>query len=314
MEAWQLGSPYYVVVITVQPRRSILPWTVFISLLVTVASLLGLLETGIYAQETANWALQAKGQDIANLLAVATLLLSCLRYRAGSIRAGLIWLGTLVYLIYAYIVYAMAVHLNALFLMYVAILGITAYVVLFNFRSLFAAEATFPVGPRRSFAAWTLMGTGALFAILWLAELVPALLTGQVPASLREAGLGVNPIHVLDLAVVLPGFILTGVAVLKGRGFGLFWAAPWLVFSALMGSGIVAAMLLMASAGFPNTAAPTLMVTIVVTLSTLALRRYIRETGSPQAKVTTPAAQLARGETRNHSGERVDGGWSSAER
>ena len=34
-----------------------------------------------------------------------------------------IWLGTLLYLIYAYLVYAMAVHLNALFLVYVAVLS-----------------------------------------------------------------------------------------------------------------------------------------------------------------------------------------------
>lgn len=102
-----------------------------------------------------------------------------------------------------------------------------------------------------------------------------------------------NPIHVLDLAVVLPGFILTGVAVLKGRGYGLYWAAPWLAFTVLMGSGIVAAMLLMASAGFPNTVPPTLMVSVVVTVAALALWHYIRDTESSRANVPTPTAQVA---------------------
>lgn len=38
------------------------------------------------------------------------------------------------------------------------------------------------------------------------------MVTGQVPASLLEAGLWVNPIHVIDLSMVLRGFPATGVA------------------------------------------------------------------------------------------------------
>ena len=41
--------------------------------------------------------------------------------------------------------------------------------------------------------------------MLWLSELIPASLSGEVPKSVTDAGLWVNPIHVLDLAVLLPG-------------------------------------------------------------------------------------------------------------
>lgn len=246
-----------------------------ISILVTVASVSGLLLPWAYVQETANWALQAQGQDVGNLLAVVALMASAVRFRAGSFRAGLLWLGTLLYLIYAYIVYAMAVHLNALFLVYVAVLGLSAYAVAFTAPTLISRETSFPDGGRRTFAAWTMIGTGALFALLWLSDLVPALLTGQVPASLAEAGLWVNPIHVIDLAVVLPGFILAGVAALQGRRHGLFWLAPWLAFSVLMGASIVAAMLLIAAAGYPGTLPPTVMVSIVVAASAIALWHYL---------------------------------------
>jgi hypothetical protein len=91
----------------------------------------------------------------------------------------------------------------------------------------------------------------------------------------------VNPIHVIDLSVVLPGFILAGVAALKRREHGLFWLAPWLVFSALMGSSIVAAMVLMMMRGAANAAPATVMVSLVVVVvvvaSLLAVGGYLRK-------------------------------------
>ncbi|HEX7461159.1 MAG TPA: hypothetical protein VF317_03185 [Dermatophilaceae bacterium] len=99
---------------------------------------------------------------------------------------------------------------------------------------------------------------------------------GKVPASLTEAGLWVNPIHVIDLSMVLPGFIISGIATLKGREHGLFWLAPWLVFSGLMGSSIIAAMVLMVGPGAGNTVPATVVVSVVIAASLLALRGYLR--------------------------------------
>ena len=163
----------------------------------------------------------------------------------GSQRAGLVWLGTLLYLVYAFVVYAVAVHFNYLFLVYVAALGLSAWAVILHANRLRGADMQYPPGRPLKVAAGVIIGIGVLFAGLWLSELVPALISGKVPVSLTEAGLWVNPIHVIDLSVVLPGFIVAGVAALQRREHGLFWLAPWLVFSALMGSSIIAAMVLM---------------------------------------------------------------------
>src|SRR4051812_41748888 len=105
-----------------QATKSILVWSVAISLLAMATSVMGLLDRSVYGEETKNWATQARGQDVGNLLAVVILLLSAHRYYRGSRRAGLVWLGTLLYVVYAFIVYSMAVHFNALFLAYVATL------------------------------------------------------------------------------------------------------------------------------------------------------------------------------------------------
>ncbi|GAA4412870.1 hypothetical protein GCM10023168_35210 [Fodinibacter luteus] len=258
-----------------------LVWSGVLSLLVAGVSVAGLADPDVYAQETRNWATQAQGQDLGNLLAVVVLLVSALRYHQGSQRAGLVWLGTLLYLVYAFVVYAVAVHLNQLFLGYVVVLGPSAWGLIFHAGEVRAGGRPTPRARARTVAAWVLIATGVMFAALWLSELVPALLTGTVPASLTDAGLWVNPIHVIDLSMVLPGFVICGVAALQGRDHGLFWMAPWLVFSVLMGSSIVAAMVLMTVDGAVGTAPATVIVSVVVVASLLAARAYLTPAVGP---------------------------------
>jgi len=257
--------------------RWVLLWSGVISLLVVVASVAGLVDPVVYGQETQNWAIQAKGQDVGNLLAVVVLLVAAIGYTKGSQRAGLVWLGALLYLVYAFVVYAVAVHLNQLFLLYVAVLGLSAWAMIFHVNGVRGGDVQYSRGRSLVVAAWVIIGIGALFAGLWLSELVPALLLGTVPASLIEAGLWVNPIHVIDLSMVLPGFIVAGVAALGRRQHGLFWLAPWLVFAALMGSSIIAAMLLMITAGAATSTPAIVIVLIVVAASLLAVWRYLNE-------------------------------------
>ncbi len=262
-------------------RRAVLVWTGALALLVAVSSVAGLVDPSVYEQETEYWALQARGQDLGNLAAVVVLVASALRYAAGSARAGLVWLGTLLYLVYAFVVYAMAVHFNRLFLVYVAVLGLSAWGLLLRSGEVRRRLTMHADGRWRVVPAGVLVVVGVLFAGLWLAELVPAVLTGQVPSSVLEARVWVNPIHVIDLSVVLPAFVLTGVAAIRGRGAGLFWLGPWLVFSALMGSSIVAAMVLIAAADDGAGVVPAVMVSLVVVASLVSAWVFLRHVPGP---------------------------------
>ena len=260
---------------TITAPKSVLIWSVIISVPVTLASVLGLSDPSVYDEETKNWATQARGQDLGNLLAVATLLLSGSGYSRGSHRAGLVWLGTLLYLVYAYIVYSMAVHFNELFLVYVAALGLSSYALMWWVDRLRADNQLVAPPSTRRVAGYTSITIGVLFGLLWLSELIPATLTGEVPQSVIDAGLWVNPIHVIDLAVLLPAFIIAGCLTLKGRASGQFFVGPLLVFSVLMGASIVAAMILMTMEGFENTLPPLMMVSLIVLASLFAASRYL---------------------------------------
>jgi len=271
------------------PSKAIVVWSLAITILVTLASILGLADSDVYGEETKNWATQAKGQDLGNLLAVVTLLLSGYGYYRGSHRAGLIWLGTLLYLVYAYVIYSMAVHFNELFLVYVAALGLSSYAVMWSVGRLRADNQHLPQPSARRVAGYTSITIGVLFGLLWLSELIPATLSGEAPQSVIDAGLWVNPVHVIDLSVLLPAFIIAGYLTLQGRASGLFFVGPLLVFSVLMGASIVAAMILMTLGGAEKTLPPLVMVSLIVLASLFAAWRYLMsptDSGSSRRRQT----------------------------
>lgn len=246
--------------------------SIVIALFVSIASFIGLFTQYPYSLETENWQLQAQGQDIGNLAAAVIIIISSLLAKRGSLRGYLIWIGTLFYTLYAYIVYAVAVHFNSLFLIYVAILGLTLYTIIFSL-----SKGVAPISPTkgRKLAGRTLIGIGILFGLLWLSEIIPATFSGEVPQSLRDAGLIVNPIHVIDLSAVLPALIITGYLALKNKAVGLFFVTPWLMFSVLMGASIVAAMVLMVANGYKEAWVPMTMVSTVVLASLLSITKYL---------------------------------------
>ena len=248
------------------PRTWVVLASVLIAALVALASVLGLFTPWPYDQETPNWVLQAWGQDVGNLIAATALVTSAVATRRGSARARQIWIGTLAYFLYAYAVYAFAVHFSRLFVVYVAILGLVFWSLIAGLRAR-DLPLVYAAGRIRVFAASVLLGTGAMFALLWLSELVPATISGRPPLSLEAAGLVTNPIYVIDLAVVLPGMILIGVLALRRKEEGLAFVLPALMFSVLMGSSIIAATLLILGSGDASGLVPLILVTVVVGVS-----------------------------------------------
>jgi hypothetical protein len=254
-------------------------FSIAIALLVSAASLLGIFNPITYSQETANWKTQAIGQDIGNLLAVPVLLISTyLLTKRKSTKAFFIWIGTLLYLIYAYLVYSFSVHFNYLFLVYVAVLGISFYTLIGGLLGQNLSELIKAINNKKMKAASiVLIAIGTLFGFLWLSDIFSALLSGQLPKSIVTAGLWVNPIHIIDLAFVLPGMILTGLFLWRKKKLGYIFAAPWLTFSAIMGSSINAAMILELNNGNKEAMVPLTLVGMIVLFSIFVLCRFLKE-------------------------------------
>jgi hypothetical protein len=193
-----------------------------IALLGITTSVTGIFVDRIYRNETPNWQTQAIGQDVANLVVFAVMLVLGYTAVRGSARAVLAWAGTVVYTAYTYAIYAFAVHFGPLFLLYVAVLGLAAWALIGCFASLDPARvrAAYPIGHTTRFVSTFLIVLAAGFALLWISQDVPAMIDGTPSKELRDTGLFTNPVHVLDLALFLPATMFAGVLLRRGRAWG----------------------------------------------------------------------------------------------
>jgi hypothetical protein len=244
--------------------------SVLVSVLVAITSLFGIFVKTTYSLETPAWAIQAIGQDCANLVVVILLLISTFFVLNNSLKAYLVWLGIYLYLLYAFMIYTFSVHFQFLFLAYVLILGLSFYTLIGGLLSvdLDMISPSLMGNTRAGAVSIFLFGIGVLFSLLWLSEIIPNLVAGTIPRSLVDTQLWVNPVHVLDLALLLPGMIITSFLLWKGKILGYVMAVPMLVFAATMGLGIIAMFILSAREGMSFPIPAAIMVGTIIVLST----------------------------------------------
>lgn len=253
--------------------------SVLVAILVLLASGAGLLLTSTYARETTPWAIQAVAQDSANLVSVAVLVIAAYFVHKGSVRALLVWMGALLTLLYAYVIYAFAAHFNSLFIVYVAIVGLSFYLFLSSVLGLHAdpLQSDFGALTKARVVSVYLLLVAVLFALLWLSQDIAAILTGRTPQSVTENGLLTNPVHVLDLGFYLPAMIITAILLWRRRFLGHFFAIPLLVFSILTGVGIIAIDVVTGMRGMPTSPGVDLFIAAISGVSLVLTVLYVRE-------------------------------------
>jgi len=128
------------------------------------------------------------------------------------------------------------VHFNKLFLVYCGTLGCSVYAIIVFFASLdFEAARQWVFNRKMAIASGIyLIILGCMFCFLWLSEIIPAAMHGDVPENVKEVGGMTNPVHVLDLSMMLPGIVLSGILFLKGNIYGSIFAPPMLILAVLM--------------------------------------------------------------------------------
>lgn len=198
------------------------------ALLSAAGIVLGLVAAdSVYGKETAALADAATAQDIVGVLLVAPLLVVLgARAARGSLRAYLGWSGCVAFSVYNYAICAFSVQFGALFLLWVAVLGLSTVALAGGLSALGTGSATARFGARSMpVAGWFLIAIGALFALLWLSEIVPDLLAGAPSRSASEWRVPTSPVHILDLAFFLPAAITSGALLLRRHRWGYATAA-----------------------------------------------------------------------------------------
>jgi hypothetical protein len=155
-------------------------------------------------------------------------------------------LGLLGYLAYSYLIYVTGVPMNRAFLAYVVIVALSVAGLATGLARMAVRAVPTSTASSRLVrgTGWMLVGTGVLFAGLWLSTLLPFALGGARP---DPEGVGGTPYPVfwLDLAIVLPAIVAVGVLLLRGRPAGHPLAVVALIkvvtlFTALWAGPVVA--------------------------------------------------------------------------
>jgi len=275
--------------------------------LTTLASAVGLFAPVIY-RDAAPLLPQLYGQDLVTLVvAVPALAVTTYLAARGSLRGYVGWLGVVGYLLYTYASYAVMTAFNELYLVYVALFGLTLYAFVGGLVRLDAPALRRAVDDRstRPYVGF-LLGTTALVALAWLSDVVPAVLAGTVPAAIAGTDLPAPVIQSLDLAVLLPAFVLTAYWLRREEPWGYALAGVLLVKIATLGLAVVAMGLFSLRAG---EAVPTPLLVVFGLVSLLALvlmGRFLRSirpagaTGVPDRRPsrTTPGEPVEADRTR----------------
>lgn len=264
--------------------------TLPIVILLTIATVGGVFFPATYAQDEPIFATQGIAQDFISLfITVPVLVISFIYARKGSLRARLIWMGMLGYTLYSYILYAFFVQFNALFLVYAGTLALTLYTLIGAissadhqaFREAILARREKPTRLRRR-TATALFIIAGIFYLLWLSEIIPALLAGVTPQSVLENGLPTNPVHVLDLTFLLPGLVITGVLMRRDHPLAYVITPIFYGYAAMLGLAIIAMVILLAQQGYPIVIPQVVIFTLMTVVNTVLLADFTKGLGLPK--------------------------------
>lgn len=265
---------------TQQNNKPVLWLTFPLAVLVIVASLVPLGANDFYAGETINWQAQSIGQDMVNLyLVVPCLVVSA--WLASRNKKGFlfIWAGVVTYLLYTFIIYCFAVHFNQLFLVFCMALGLSFFSLVWFFGSHLKnpGEATdFREVPRK-LTGINFLALAVVFYFLWLSEIIPAVVSNEIPKSVEETGLITNAVHVIDLSVFLPAVLISGIFLLRRKTIGFIMAPLLLTFFILMNITIAWLVVLMKQRGAGGEYPVAIAMAVLGLFSLVLLIIYIKK-------------------------------------
>jgi hypothetical protein len=247
--------------------------------LVIIAAVYSLSAAGFYSAETLNWKVQSIGQDEIDLFIVSPCLVitAALAARKNSI-AFLIWSGVNLYLSFTFLIYCFDINFNNLFIVYCLILGLSLYSVLYF--SIQQVKKTVIIEVNNVLVSKVIsvyfFMISCSFYFQWLSDIVPATIYHTVPKDIIETGLVTNPVHVIDLSIVLPAFFLTAIFLMKQDATTLIIVPGLLVFCALMDITICWLMIQMKSKGIPGDDGIALVMGSLALLSIILLTWFLK--------------------------------------
>lgn len=215
------------------------PLSVGVALIMAVASVAGLLDpTGIYP-DAARLESFVPNDAVNVVVGLPILLGSMWLARRGSLLGLLFWPGALFYVVYTYIVYVFAMPVNVMFLLYLALIVVSAYTI-----SRLVASIDRHVVQQRLAGAVPHRLAGGVLAVLGVAfflrviGIVVGSVSSQTPIAADEFAL-----HIGDL-LLSPAWVVAGMLLWRRQALG-YVVGPGVLFQAsTLFVGLILVMLL----------------------------------------------------------------------
>jgi len=235
---------------------------------------------GLYFYDTVSMAAQQQGNDLITLVVgLPLLMLSTWMAFRGSLRGRLLLTGTLGFFLYTYMSMATLTSYNQLFLVYVALFGLSLYAFILSMMSIEieTLPQRFSSSLPRGWIAALMFVVGGFLLLAWLGRIVPPLLQGQTPVLENTTTL---VIQTMDIALIVPLTLLSGVLLLRNKPWGFLLTSVALLKGITLGLGVSAMAINMVRRGVPENLSimvPFLVITLFNLVSAVVLLRNIKE-------------------------------------
>jgi len=235
---------------------------------------------GLYYYDTVSMAAQQQGNDLIVLVVgLPLLILSCRLASRGFLRGKLLLTGTLGFFLYTYMSMAMLTSFNQLFLVYVALFGLSLYGFILSIMAINVQKLPekFNSGFPRVWISVLFFAVGGFLILAWLGRIMPPLLKNQTPVLENTTTF---VIQAMDLAIIVPLTIFAGVSLLRKNPWGYLLASVVTLKSVTLGLGVSAMAINMARRGVPENLfimVPFLLITLLNLAFGVVLIRNIRE-------------------------------------
>jgi hypothetical protein len=180
---------------------------------------------GLYFYDTVSTAAQMQANDLITLVVgLPLLIISTWMAFRGSLRGRLLLTGTLGFLLYTYMSMSMLTAYNSLFLVYVALFGLSLYAFILSMLSFDLADLPRHFSPRlpRGWISGVLFAMGGFLFLAWMGRILPPLIHGTTPALENTTTL---VIQVMDLVLIMPLAFLSGILLLRRTAWGYLLAS-----------------------------------------------------------------------------------------
>lgn len=190
---------------------------------------------GLYMNDSISMVAQGKASDFITLiLGIPLLSISLYFTNKESLRGKLMLTGTLGYFLYTYTSYTFLWMYNPFFIVYVALMSLSLYALIICFMS-FDIE-TMPAKFSKKLPVKFLGGyqifIGIVIGMLWLGKILPPIFGGATVVGLEHYTTLV--IQGLDLGIVVPTSIISGILLIKRKPFGYLLSSVVIIKSFTM--------------------------------------------------------------------------------